>query len=81
MKTTHTFIVHFWLKKKSVKKDGTIPIYARVRLDGNSKDISTIESILESNWCLLAEKINNKVKNASLTNNVLDDTLSGLKTI
>ena len=22
MKNTHTFIVHFWLKKKSIRKDG-----------------------------------------------------------
>lgn len=30
MKTTHTFIVHFWLKKKSVKKDGIIAIKVMV---------------------------------------------------
>lgn len=80
MKTTHTFIVHFWLKKKSVKKDGTISIYARIRLDGNSADISTKESTRESNWCPMAERINNKVKDANLVNNVLDDISSGLKT-
>ncbi len=40
MKTTHTFIVHFWLKKKSIRKDGTTPIYTRVTVNGKRVSIS-----------------------------------------
>ena len=80
MKTTHTFIVHFWLKKKSVKKDGTTPIYARLRLDGISADISAKEAVLEEFWCPNAERINNKVKNSNLINSSLEDIANGLKT-
>jgi hypothetical protein len=42
MKTTHTFIVHFWLKKKSIRKDGTTPIYKhnppKIIKEGESRD-------------------------------------------
>ena len=80
MKTTHTFIIHFWLKKNSAKKDGTSPIYSRVRLDGISADISTKESVLAEYWCPSAERVNNKVKNSNLTNNALNDIFTGIKT-
>jgi len=79
MKTTHTFIIHFWLKKKSIRKDGTTPIYARLRLDGISIDISTKESVFEEYWCPKAERVNLKVKNASFVNDTLDDISSEIK--
>ncbi len=79
MKTTHTFIVHFWLKRKSIRKDGTTPIYARVRLDGIAVDISTKESVFEEHWCPNAQRINPKVKNASLINDTLDDVSTEIK--
>jgi len=68
MKNTHTFIIHFWLKKKSIRKDGTTPIYVRIRLDGISADISTKESIIEEHWCPNAERVKLKVKNANNIN-------------
>jgi hypothetical protein len=43
MKNLHNFHVLFWLKKTSVKRDETIPIYARIKVDGIPADISTKE--------------------------------------
>ena len=80
MKTTHTFIIHFWLKKKSIKKDGTIPIYARIRLDGTPADVSTKQATLKEHWCSEAGRVNLKVKNASFINDSLDDVYSNIKT-
>ncbi|APY10494.1 hypothetical protein BWZ22_04220 [Seonamhaeicola sp. S2-3] len=40
MKTTKSFSIGFWLKKTAIKSDGQIPIYARIRVDGKSADIS-----------------------------------------
>lgn len=79
MKNTHTFIVHFWLKKKSIRKNGTIPIYLRIRLDGNSVDISTKETVMEEHWCSKAERVNPKSKNAKFINDALDDISSYIK--
>ncbi len=79
MKTTHTFIVHFWLKKKSIRKDGTTPIYARIRLDGIPADVSTKQSILEDHWSPEAGRANLKVKNASFINDSLDDVFTEIK--
>ncbi|WP_287062858.1 site-specific integrase [Algoriphagus sp.] len=79
MKTTHTFIIHFWLKKKSIRKDGTTPIYARIRLDGKPADISTKKSVLERHWCPVSERVNLKHKDASFINDSLDDISSELK--
>ncbi|MFC4094839.1 site-specific integrase [Euzebyella saccharophila] len=79
MKTTHTFIIHFWLKKKSIRKDGTTPIYARIRLDGKPADISTKKSVFERHWCPVSERVNLKHKDASFINDSLDDISSELK--
>lgn len=79
MKNIHTFIVHFWLKKKSIRKNGTIPIYLRIRLDGNSADISTKVTVMEEHWCSKAERVNPKAKDAKYINNALDDISSDIK--
>ena len=34
MKTTRTFSIHFWLKRKAERKDGSSPIYARITVNG-----------------------------------------------
>ena len=72
MKTQHTFNVHFWLKKTSIRKNGSIPIYARIRLDGRPVDISTKLEINEEHWSREAGRVNLRVKNASTINESLD---------
>ncbi|MDY7396988.1 Arm DNA-binding domain-containing protein [Aureibaculum sp. 2210JD6-5] len=64
MTITHTFNVHFWLKKSSIKKNETIPIYARIWIDSTPVDVSTKEAVLEEHWCTLASRTKKKVKNA-----------------
>lgn len=56
------------------------PIYARIRLDGISVDISTKESVFVEHWCPNAERVNLKVKNAKNINDALDDIFSEIKT-
>jgi len=36
MKTSKTFNVYFWLKNTARKKNGNLPIYARIAIDGKS---------------------------------------------
>lgn len=79
MKTTHTFIVHFWLKKKSIRKNGFIPIYARIRLNGTPVDVSTKLSTLEEHWFSDGGRINPKAKDANFLNSSLDDVHSNIK--
>lgn len=48
MKNLHNFHVLFWLKKTLVKRYETIPIYARIKVDGIPADIGTKKSTLEA---------------------------------
>ncbi|WP_394973172.1 site-specific integrase [uncultured Croceitalea sp.] len=79
MKTTHTFNVHFWLKKKSIRRDKTIPIYARIRLDSTPVDVSTKQSTLEEHWCGKAGRLNPKVKDAKFINDEIDIVYSKIR--
>ncbi len=71
MKTTHTFSVVFWLKKRSTKKDGTIPIYARITVDGIRADVSTKHSVLQSYWSYDTGRVKTKVNGAKSINDYL----------
>ncbi|MEE9363107.1 MAG: Arm DNA-binding domain-containing protein [Cellulophaga sp.] len=79
MKTRHSFHVHFWLKKTSIRKDDTIPIYARIKLDGNSADVSTKEFTLEEHWCSDSQRLNPRIKNAKRVNECLDEMKSEIR--
>ena len=72
MKKIRTFNVHFWLKKTSIRKNGSIPIYVRIRLDGFPVDISTKLETLEEQWSSEAGRVKLKVKNARYVNDCLD---------
>ncbi|MBJ6369842.1 site-specific integrase [Snuella sedimenti] len=79
MTNTHTLNVHFWLKKSSIKKDGTLPIYARIWIDSSPIDVSAKESVLEVNWCTTSNRAKLRTKNAKYINNALDDVYSKIK--
>lgn len=79
MTTSHTFNIHFWLKKTSIKKDGTVPVYARIWVDSTPIDVSAKESILEEHWCTVSCRARIRTKNAKLINATLDDVKAGLK--
>ena len=50
MKTSKTFNVYFWLKNTARKKNGNLPIYARIAIDGKRADISLKRDINEKDW-------------------------------
>ncbi|MDO6811124.1 site-specific integrase [Zobellia galactanivorans] len=79
MTTSHTLNVHFWLKRTSIRKDGTFPIYARIWIDSKAIDISTKETILEKHWCSKTCRARIRTKNARYINDILDNINSGIK--
>ena len=79
MINSHTFNVLFWLKKTSVRRDETLPIYARIYLDSTRVDLSTKKVILEEDWCEKSKRAFKRRKNASLINEELDAMSSNLK--
>lgn len=79
MTTTHTFNLHFWLKKSSVRKDGTVPIYARIWIDSIPVDVSTKEAILEEKWSATVGRAKTRAKNGKFINDTLDDINSKIK--
>ncbi|NMH89885.1 phage integrase SAM-like domain and Arm DNA-binding domain-containing protein [Flavivirga algicola] len=66
MTTTHTFNVHFWLKKSSIKSDGRIPIYASIWIDSIPVDLSTKEAIFEEHWNSEAKRVKSRIKAVKL---------------
>ncbi|XCF07839.1 site-specific integrase [Tamlana crocina] len=81
MTTTHTFNVHFWLKRNSARKNGTKTIYARLWIDSKPVDMSTKESVNEIHWCNKRNRVKTRVKYAREINDALDDINSRLKAV
>lgn len=79
MTITHTLNVHFWLKKTSIRKDETIPIYARIWIDSIPVDVSTKEVILEEQWSALTGRVKVRTKHGKYINDILDDVNSQIK--
>tara|TARA_Y100000815_G_scaffold253530_1_gene258830 strand:+ start:1196 stop:2494 length:1299 start_codon:yes stop_codon:yes gene_type:complete len=79
MTTSHTFNVRFWLKKTSIKKDGTIPVYARIWIDNIPVDVSAKESVLEEHWCDISCRAKIRTNNAKHINEILDDVKTRIK--
>ncbi|MBO0356213.1 site-specific integrase [Muricauda ruestringensis] len=73
MKTSNSFSISFWLKKTAKKKNGQIPIYARIRFEGILADISVHRSTIEECWCPISGKIDHRAKGAQEINKYLDD--------
>jgi integrase len=78
MKTSKTFNVYFWLKKTSKKRNGQIPIYARVNVDGIRADISVKRSTTEESWCITSGRLNPRISKAKDINEYLDDVYAKL---
>src|SRR5690606_7724237 len=79
MTTTHTLNIHFWLKRSSIKKDGTTPIYARIWIDSSPIDISTKVAVLEKHWCNKANRARTRTKDSKSINDLLDGISSNIK--
>ncbi|WP_194766467.1 site-specific integrase [Tamlana sp. I1] len=78
MKTSKSFSVNFWLKKRSIKSNGQIPIYARILVNGIGADISVQRTSLESNWCSKSFRVHTRLKHAKAINDYLDEIYSDL---
>lgn len=74
-----TFKVLFYLKKGSEKKNGEVPVMARITIDGKQCQFSTKQSVNPVNWNMAAGKA--KGKDAGRINALLDDVRSSLNTI
>lgn len=59
MRSPNTFSVSFFLKKDK-KKDGNAPLYARITVNGDYKDISTKRWVQLSAWNQKAQKLSGK---------------------
>lgn len=73
MNSSNSFSISFWLKKTAKKKDGRIPIYARIRFEGRYSDLSVHRSTFEERWCPILGKIDHRANEANSTNRYLDD--------
>ena len=79
MTITHTLNVHFWLKRSSIKKDGTTPIYARIWIDSSPIDISTKVAVHEKHWCNKANRARIRTKDSKSINDLLDRIIVNIK--
>ncbi len=50
MRNTQKLSVLFWLFRAKASKDGSIPVYYRITIDGLSKDFSLGYKVLPGNW-------------------------------
>lgn len=76
MKTSKTFSLHFWLKKKSIKKNGAMPIYARITVDGVRADVSMKRSTFLEHWRSESGRVNPRISGATSINDYLDGAYS-----
>lgn len=73
MQTSTTFSIHFWLKKTAKRKNGQIPVYARITVDGKRADISIKRSVATKYWVTSTSRVNPHVSGAKRINRYLDD--------
>src|SRR5690606_20110925 len=78
MQDSKTFRIHFWLKKPAVLKNGEIPIYARITVDGKRADVSVKRSTFESRWCGASGRLNPRHKESKSINEYLKDVYAKL---
>lgn len=67
-----TFNLLLFLKKAKMKTDGTVPIYLRITIDGNRKEIATKRYILPGQWDGHAQKASGRSQEARVLNDYLD---------
>ena len=78
MNSSNSFSISFRLKKTAKKKDGRIPIYARIRFEGRYSDLSVHRSTFEERWCPILGKIDHRANEANSINRYLDDVQAKL---
>jgi len=66
MKSPNTFSISFFLKKDKTK-NGSAPLYARITVNGDFKDISTKRWVLVSAWNQKEQKLSGKTEEDTIT--------------
>jgi len=73
-----TFRILFYLKRDKQKKDGTIPIWCRITIDGGASRFNTKISILPGLWNAKARRAVGRSKDAIEINSLLDSISASL---
>lgn len=68
----------FYLKRAQVKKNGEVPVYARITANGTKVDFTTKMSIAENLWSQPKERAKGSSKKAVDLNNYIEDVESGI---
>ncbi|MEP2669062.1 MAG: tyrosine-type recombinase/integrase [Cyclobacteriaceae bacterium] len=71
MNFNQTFSILFWLKKAKMNKQGLVPIWARITVDGQRAEFSTQKQIFPKFWDAENNKVNNKYSEAGQINDYL----------
>lgn len=74
----NTFGVVFYLKKQKESKDGKIPVYVRITVDGRRSEISLKRSIEERNWNIQRGMAKGSREEITKLNNYLEKFRSGI---
>jgi site-specific recombinase XerD len=73
MKINSNLTISFWLRGiKNPKIRSTKIIYCRVLIKNERLDFSTNQKVLEKNWCLITERIKDKLSETTQANDVLN---------
>ncbi|WP_209403739.1 site-specific integrase [Pseudozobellia sp. WGM2] len=78
MKTTNTFSIHFWLKRKAERKDGKSPIYVRITVNGQRAELSLQEYVRTECWCSKTGRVTLRAQGAQKINDNLSQVHSDL---
>lgn len=72
-----TFSVLFYLKKDKMKKNGLVPIHARITIDGKQTQFNTKLEVLETNW--QSGRAVGKTMEIQRLNSMLDDIKANIR--
>ena len=72
-----TFCVLFYLKKDKMKKNGLVPIHARITIDGKQTQFNTKLEVLETNW--QSGRAVGKTMEIQRLNSMLDDIKANIR--
>lgn len=72
-----TFSVLFYLKKDKMKKNGLVPIHARITINGKQTQFNTKLEVLETNW--KSGRAVGKSMEIQRLNSMLDDIKANIR--
>lgn len=71
MNLNQKFSILFWIKKSKMNKQGLVPIWARITLDGRRSEFSTQKQIYPKYWDAANSKVLDKCSESSHVNDYL----------